>query len=234
MVLVTSCKSTTLVRCLLVALFFMPMALLAETEAGASAMEEIEAKWAKQQQEQKVVEDQALRELNDYELPSKQSQCSTFVVNWNQTTTVQAFIDLSSAYSQQLGKCLHKETNNNVQHLVRHLASEELGTVAWYEDKVPNSIRLIPTMMNFSANHGRCNFACFDRTRKLATDAVAISKKAQVDFLTRWDGYVDANIRPALKGNDPAAYEQNGFEDQLKALRGLYEMYAFKLNESEA
>lgn len=233
MVYLTSRKSTKLVLSMLVALCFMPMSVMAETQAGNSTMENLEAKWAKRQQEQKVVEDQALREFNEYQFPSKQSQCSTFVVDWGQTTTVQAFIDLSSGYSQQLGNCLHKETNNNVQHLVRYLASEDLGTVNWYDDKVPNSIRMIPTMMNFFANNDRCNFACFDRTRKLAKDAVAISKKAQTDFLVRWDGYVDSNIRPALKGNDPAAYEQSDFENQLKALRGLYEMYAFKLNEPE-
>lgn len=234
MVSPASRNSTWVIRLLLVMLCFTPMSLMAETQAGSTAMERMEAKWAKQRQEKKLVEDQALREFNEYQLPLRQSRCASFVVDWDQTTNVQAFIDLSSAYSQQLGNCLHKETSNNVQHLVQYLAKADLGTVSWHEDEVPNAIRLIPVLMNISANHSRCNFGCFDRARSLTKEAVDISKEAQTDFLARWDGYVDAYIRPALQGNDPAAYEQSGFEDQLKALRGLYAMYAFKLNEPEA
>lgn len=219
-------------------LCMFPAAVYAAPASESTAIERFEAKFAEERKardkanaaEQTLV----LGQLRLYKFPIQESQCAKFVVDWSEVTTVQAFIDVSSKYSKQLGNCLHQETETNVQNLVQYLVKEDLGTVSWHEDRLPDSIRLIPTMLSFYTNYERCSRRCYDRATGLVNDAVSQSKKAQADFLARWDLYFESLIKPVLKGGDPEAYEREGMEEQWSALRGLFEMYAFKRHQPNA
>lgn len=219
-------------------LCLLPVAAYAAPSEEGSVAERLEARFAEERkardQVRAAIEPEVLGKLRQYQYPIQESQCAKFVVDWNQVTTVQAFIDASSVYSKQLGNCLHQETDTNVQDFVRYLLKQDLGTVSWYEDRLPDSIRLIPSMLSFHTNYERCSHRCFERATVIVKDAVSLSRKTQADFLSRWDLYYESAIKPAVQRGNPQAGEEPTVEEQWRALRELFEMYAFTRHQADA